>query len=379
MEDWLIPPSGCFGVVMISNSPGTIADISTERDRALAFSLWSIAPINGPVTGPLIGGFVYQYLGWRWTNWLVMIIAGSTWLCLLLIPETYVPKILEDRAKKMRMETEDARWWCRYGENLTVAETLKVNLARPFTLALTEPILWFWDVYMGVIYATLYLCFVAYPIVFTGVRGWEPGLSGLSFIGIGIGNMIVICGEPLIRKMVNRHTKDPATGRVPLEASISVVSISALLVPIGLLWFAWTSVPATIHWIWPILAGVPFGAGQTAIFIYANIYIAGSYGIYATSALAGSGFVRSVFGGLLPLAGPSMYNTLTPQWAGTLLGVLSLLLVPIPFVFYFRGKRVRERSPLIKKMMLDQERIEQKAKGTAGVEGNAKDTRGTSC
>lgn len=348
---------------MISNSPGTINDISTEERRTLALSIWSIGPINGPVTGPLIGGFVYQYLGWRWTNWLVMIFAGSGWLFLFLTPETYAPKILKDRVLKIRLETGDERWWCRYDEKLCAATTIKINLSRPFVMTSTEPILWFWDLYIGILYATLYLCFVAYPLIFTGYRGWEPGFSGLAFTGIGFGNLITICSEPLIRRLINMHSHDHATGRVPPEAMVSVACISALLVPIGQLWFAWTSMPVTIHWIWPILAGVPFGAGQSAIFIYANTYIASSYGIYAASALSGNGAIRSIFGGLLPLAGPAMYKTLTPRWAGTLLGVLELLLVPIPFAFYFRGREIRERSPMIRKMRIDQELIEQRAKG----------------
>lgn len=36
---------------MIANSPGTVADITNETYRALAFSIWSIGPMNGPVTG----------------------------------------------------------------------------------------------------------------------------------------------------------------------------------------------------------------------------------------------------------------------------------------------------------------------------------------
>lgn len=54
-----------FGAAMISNSPGTVVDVSRQEYLALAMSLWSIAPLNGPVTGPLIGGFVGDYLGWR--------------------------------------------------------------------------------------------------------------------------------------------------------------------------------------------------------------------------------------------------------------------------------------------------------------------------
>lgn len=43
-----------FGAAMVSNSPGTIVDISDEEYRALCMSLWSVAPLNGPVTGPLM-------------------------------------------------------------------------------------------------------------------------------------------------------------------------------------------------------------------------------------------------------------------------------------------------------------------------------------
>ncbi len=167
--------------------------------------------------------------------------------------------------------------------------------------------------------------------------------------------MLAIVSEPFARKIVNGHKKDPATGRVPPEASISIVCFASILCPIGQLWFSWTSVPIRIHWVWPILAGIPFGAGNCLVFIYASNYIAGSYGIYAASALAGNSVVRSLIGGTLPLAGPSMYAKLTPQWAGTLLGLIQVVLIPIPFVFYKWGEKIRARSPLIKQMREDQE------------------------
>ena len=48
------------GSAMIANSPGTLADITTDEYRALAFSIWSIGPLNGPTFGPIIGGFSTQ-------------------------------------------------------------------------------------------------------------------------------------------------------------------------------------------------------------------------------------------------------------------------------------------------------------------------------
>ena len=37
------------GSAMIANAPGTIRDITDDSYRALAFSIWSIGPLNGPV------------------------------------------------------------------------------------------------------------------------------------------------------------------------------------------------------------------------------------------------------------------------------------------------------------------------------------------
>lgn len=171
--------------------------------------------------------------------------------------------------------------------------------------------------------------------------------------------MICICMATPIRKMINSHKRD-AEGNVPPEAMMSIVCIAAVLVPIGEIWFAWSCYPITIHWAISIAAGIPFGFGNAAVFIYAGNYLAYSYGIYAASAMAGNAVMRSFLGGTLPLAGPSMYRALGPNWAGTLLGILEVLIIPIPFLFYKYGHRIREKSTLIRRMREDEERQKRK-------------------
>ncbi len=39
-----------------------------------------------------------------------------------------------------------------------------------------------------------------------------------------------------------------------------------------------------------------------------------------------------------------MFNGIGVNWAGTLLGCVALLLVPIPIIFYKFGHRIRQRS-----------------------------------
>lgn len=159
-----------------------------------------------------------------------------------MIKETYAPAILRKRARQCRKETGDERYRSRYDDKTRFWPLLKENMSRPFVMAVTEPICIFWDVYVALVYGILYLCFVAYPIVFGDMRGWSPGFVGLSFSGIGLGSMIAIVCEPLIRKWIHSYKPDAETDPPP-EAMVSVVCLAAILIPAGQIWFAWTCTP----------------------------------------------------------------------------------------------------------------------------------------
>lgn len=150
------------------------------------------------------------------------------------------------------------------------------------------------------------------------------------------------------------------------------MAIGAVSTAVGQLGFSWTCLPASIHWAAPIAFGIPFGCGNTISFIYGSNYLAGAYGIYAASALAGNAVIRSVIGGTLPLAGPQMYRALKAQWAGTLLGLLEVAIIPIPFVFWRYGGKIRAKSRVIRQLREDQARLDEKrARGVARMERRA--------
>lgn len=131
---------GFFGSALMSNSPASVNDIVSDMHRPLAFGFWSIGPTNGPVYGPIIGRFVFQYLGWRWTNWIVLIIGGPILVLITSIKETYAPVILKRRAARKRKETQNSAWWTRYDDGVGFTSSLRINLKRPFVMLLTEPI-----------------------------------------------------------------------------------------------------------------------------------------------------------------------------------------------------------------------------------------------
>ena len=131
---------GLFGSAIMGNSPASVNDIVSDQHRAFAFGIWSIGPTNGPVYGPIIGGFVFEYLGWRWTNWLVLIVGGAVLALMYFIPETYAPVILRKRAASIRKETSDPKWWTQYDSAEDLSKQLKIGLSRPFVMLFTEPI-----------------------------------------------------------------------------------------------------------------------------------------------------------------------------------------------------------------------------------------------
>lgn len=175
-------------------------------------------------------------------------------------------------------------------------------------------------------------------------------MTGMCYLGIGAGIVLAVAVEPLIRRTMQIRFKDPQTNKVSPEAVAVIMVIGSLLTPIGQFGFAWTCLPRSIHWIVPILFGIPFGAGNTLCFIYSSSYLGQVYTVYAASAMASNAVIRSIFGAVLPLAGAKMYESLSPQMAGTVCGVLLVLMIPIPFTFWRYGDRFRKRSKTVKEL-----------------------------
>ena len=46
-----------------------------SHERALATTLFALAPFLGPVLGPIVGGFVVEKHGFRWVFWVQFIFA----------------------------------------------------------------------------------------------------------------------------------------------------------------------------------------------------------------------------------------------------------------------------------------------------------------
>ena len=99
-----------------------------------------------------------------------------------------------------------------------------------------------------------------------------------------------------------------------------------------------TSRPS-IHWMVPILAGIPFGTGISQILQSLTTYLMDAYNIYFASAIAATVVLRSICGAAFPLFSPSMFNALGDEWAMSVFACLSTACMPIPLLFWVSRKR----------------------------------------
>ncbi|KAI9837663.1 MAG: hypothetical protein M1837_002923 [Sclerophora amabilis] len=344
--------SGFFGSPTVTNSGGSLTDLWAPSERTVPLALFSAASFLGPVIAPTVGGFIAQYTSWHWIFWVVLILGGSVYIIMFfLLPETYAPRLLQDAARQSSPTPGNTNLRAQYAATLT----------RPWLMFFTEPILFLLSLYMALVYGILYLDFTAYPIVFTQSRHWSVGVSGLSFLGIGVGMAIATAGSPYLNRIHARYVRK--LGPEP-EARLPHLIILSWAIPIGLFWFAWTSLPPT-HWISSIIAGVPFGLGLVTLFLGITAYLTDCYGLYSASALAANAILRSLFGAVFPLFAKQMYASLGTPWATSLLGFLAVAMAPLPLFFYTLGPKLRQRSKFHLRTIAEQEQVEKRTSVTS--------------
>ncbi|OJJ33657.1 hypothetical protein ASPWEDRAFT_41504 [Aspergillus wentii DTO 134E9] len=340
--------AGFFAASPIALVPASLSDMFNSVDRGIAIGLYTMAVFGGPFTAPYIGGFIEEsYLGWRWTLYLPAIVGFFTLLMLATFAEeTYAPMILVQKAATLRRQTRNWGIHAKQDElEIDFRQLITKNLARPFKLLFTEPIVFLLTLYMSFIYGLAYALLEAYPVVFQGVYGMKGGVSGLPFIGLMIGQFmgtgfVLSLQKSYVRKLQANHNIPVPEWRL-LPCIVGGVAFAG-----GLFWFGWTGFTPSIHWMAPTAAGVMVGFGIITIFMQGWNYLLDSYLNFAASAFAANTMLRSLVGACFPLFSRQMFNNLGVQWAGTLLGCIAVVMIPIPIAFRFFGPRIRKKSRL---------------------------------
>ncbi|KAF9893435.1 hypothetical protein FE257_010747 [Aspergillus nanangensis] len=338
--------AGAFGSSPLSNGGGVVSDMFSADRRGSVSTLYAAAPSMGPVIGPLFGNFAAETISWRWILGICCAISGTIWILGSLMPETYEPVILQRIAKKLTKETGKIHASVLDDIEQTPRERalnlLSTSILRPWQLLFYEPICLLFAVLMAIAYGTLYLTFPAFPYVYGDVRGWSQGIAGLSFLGVGVGQIIGLLYYVWDNRRYRRVAKASPTGQAPPEARLPPCMVATIMLPAGLIVFAWTNSP-NIHWIVSVLATVPFGFGLVILFLVTINYLLDVYTIYSASAVAANTIMRSLLGFAFPLFTRKMFVNLGIHWAAMVPALLTLACLPFPFIFYKYGEAIRKR------------------------------------
>lgn len=221
---------------------------------------------------------------------------------------------------------------------------------RPIQLLCT-PICFLVALYASFCYGILYMQLGGIPIIFVEIRGWDPLVGSLPFLCILIGAILGCLANVYNQTLYNKAYHAAGDRAVP-EKRLPPMMIGSVLFSGGQFLTGWTADPS-VHWVVPCIGLVMLGTGFFTIFQAALNYLVDTFQLYAASAIAANTFLRSCFAGAFPLVVGPMYHNIGVGPGSSITGGFAALLIPVPFVFYIFGKRIRARSKWSKGSVYD--------------------------
>lgn len=338
---------GAIGAAPMVVVPAAFADMFDNQQRGRVITLFVMTIFCVPIIAPVAGSFIVNsYLGWRWTEYITGIMGAlSLVLVTLFYEETHHPIILVQKANEIKERTGNWMIHAAHDEfTITLKDIVEKNLTRPLYMLISEPIILLISLYNAFVYGILYLMLSAYPVIFAEGYRMHGGVAELPYLGMVIG---MLAGGVFTFAMEGNYLKAlKANNYKPVpEARLPPLFFGSFAFPIGIFWLFWTgNWPHRVHWMAPTASGVFTGFGLVTIFNASLNYIIDTYLVFAASAMAANTFLRSSFACAFPLFGVQMLHNMGVKWAGLLLALIGVVLIPVPFFFYRYGQKIREKS-----------------------------------
>ncbi|RYO80229.1 hypothetical protein DL764_009920 [Monosporascus ibericus] len=283
---------------------GMIADMyeSDHQQYAVAYIVFS--SVGGSILGPIVGGFVEQYLHWQWTIWIQLIFGVVVQLIhLSTVPETRTTIMLNKITRKRRTSGQDPNVYCpdeiaSFWDRFALKELMYTWL-KPFRMFLTELIVLTLSLLSGFSDALIFMCIQSFVLVYEQ-WGFNAYQVGLSFIPIGVGYVFAwILFIPAFKRNEKARQRKPDDEHAQYESRLDLLLWLAPCLPIGLIIFAWTNFGPPIHWIGTMFGSAIIGIANYAIYMATIDYMICAYGPYSASATGGNGWARDFLAGVL--------------------------------------------------------------------------------
>lgn len=337
---------GFFASAPVTNTGGVLGDIFSAEQRGVAMVFYAIAVLGGVPLGPILGGALVQTQGasgWRWTQYLTgMLMLVFLIFDVIFLEESYAPRLLVAKAVRLRHQTGNYALHASHEEwEPSLKELGNKYFIRPWQILFT-PICSLVCIYACFVYGILFSTLGAFPYVYQEKRKMNKVLGALPFLGIFGG--ILLGAIALLANQSYYFGKFKANGnRAVPEARLPPMMLGSVIFVAGMFIFAWTASPP-IPLVAPIIGSVLVGIGFFTIFQPALNYLVDTFHPYSASAVAAMTFSRSLMAGFFPLFIAPMLDKMSVKWGMSVWAFFGTLMIPVPFLFFFFGKRIRAKG-----------------------------------
>ncbi|KAF3014818.1 hypothetical protein E8E14_012156 [Neopestalotiopsis sp. 37M] len=375
-----------------------VADIVTSAERGQYVGFVTVPIILAPSLGPVIGGLLAAYLGWRWIFWFLAILAGAVFfLYALFMPET-CRSVVGDGSE--RPHPFFRTFWQLIGDALTkwkakrsgdelalqkitthASQRRKLKMNRPNPLRslqiLFELEMFLLLMYSSLVFAGFYAIATSMPAQFADIYGFDELKVGLMYLPMGGGSIVaaIIMGK-FVNWNYRRHCKklgipfeqsrQQDLSDFPIEKARLEIGIPLLLLSsVVLLAWGW-ALQYRAHLAVPCVLLFLIGVGMIGFSNTTNTLIVDVNPGNAGAATASNNLTRCLVGAAASAVIQPMINGIGSGWAFFILGALQLVLAPVLFLIMKNGIKWRKRKE--EKKRLRKERKDAQTRGAAAPE-----------
>jgi multidrug resistance protein len=324
---------------------GSIADIWEVRERGRAMGIFYMGPLCGPLFAPIIGGALGASLGWRSTQWFLVIYGGATLIFIIFAlpetlprtprpspPDSYAPDVEKGARPDLQRTSTRASTVQKTKSALTHMRQIFIDPLR-ILLWLRFPPVALTVYYASITFGCLYILNISIQSTFSAAPYRYPTLIiGLLYIPNSAGYLLAsLFGGRWIDAIMHRearraHRYDDAGKLVfrPEDRMKENAWLAAVLWPAALVVYGWT-VQRHVHVAVPMIANFLFGIGSMLIFALVNTMLTEFMPKRAASGIALNNFVRNIFSFTGAVVAEPILSAIGNGWFMTILGVWSVV------------------------------------------------------
>jgi DHA1 family multidrug resistance protein-like MFS transporter len=297
---------------------------------------------------PIAGGWLVSNpaLGWRWCQWFTLAISSAAYvLAVLFLPETYLPILLDWKARHIQSVTGSQSYTAEHSQTASLKKRLKCILPMPIKFCATEPAVTALGAYLVLVYILLFTFLSGSDYIFKQTYQLSDQMTGYCFGSIAAGSTAFTLCAPVLYSWARRRRAYVSGADVDPEFRLWPAMLTAPLLPVSLFWLGWTNYRSIS--IWSCLgAWFVVGIVSTVNYVNAYEYINDSYAEHGAVALASITMTRYLIAGGMVMAARPLYAAIGVHWTMTILGCMAGILAPAPWLLWEYGKSLREKSPL---------------------------------